>query len=245
MTQLQQLQRFKHKISMAELQQLIGRGDPTILELGAHNGSDTIDFIEAFPRGTVHCFECDPRPIAQFKNNLRLQALARSGRVVLHEFAISDAEGEHEFYQSGGRPNPTHHVVDWDYSSSLLKPTGHLQMSPWCKFDKKITVPTRTLDAWYNEYARRLPPLFDLVWSDLQGAEHLMIKGGQSVLNRTRYLYEEFYDTPMYEGQQNMSQLLSLLGPSWRATATYEGYNFLAVNNAVKPAILETSHADA
>jgi len=39
-------------------------------------------------------------------------------------------------------------MADWDLSSSLRRPTGHLAAHPWCTFDRTTMVQTRSLDSW-------------------------------------------------------------------------------------------------
>jgi len=65
-----QISNFNRPIEMAELKSLLMREDPTILELGAHNGSTTRQFLKAFGSAFVHCFECDPRPLKSLKRQL-------------------------------------------------------------------------------------------------------------------------------------------------------------------------------
>ena len=87
------------------------------------------------------------------------------------------------------------------------------------------------LDSWWEEIAELLP-LIDLIWADVQGSEHNMIQGGRQTLERTRFLYSEVYAQPMYEGQQNLDQLLALLGSDWELIGRYDD-NFLARNRTL------------
>ena len=45
----------------------------------------------------------------------------------------------------------------------------------------------------------------DLIWADIQGAEGEMVRGGLETLSRTRYLYTEFSDDELYEGQATLA----------------------------------------
>jgi hypothetical protein len=107
-----------------------------------------------------------------------------------------------DWYQSGGSPDGKRQ--DWDYSSSLLKPTAHLEHYPWCTFERKMRVQVVALD-------RLMFGAVDFIWMDVQGAEHLVLSGAAQTLERTRYLYTEYYDTPMYEGQLNLEGLRGML----------------------------------
>src|SRR2546430_2762599 len=110
-------------LSKAEIHDLLGRDDPMILEIGCNDGTDTLEFLAEFPDCRIHCFECDPRPIHSFRSHVS------DDRCQLHEVALSDRAGVATLHMSGGTGSPLRE--DWDLSSSLLEPTGHLSMVPW------------------------------------------------------------------------------------------------------------------
>lgn len=201
----------------------MGRDDPLILEIGCNDGTDTAEFLAEFPGCTIHCFECDPRPIRDFR--LRID----DPRCHLHEVAVSDHDGTATLHMSGGT-SPRVQKPDWDLSSSLLAPKAHLQQHPWVTFERACQVPTVQLDAW----ASRVIPdrIVDFIWMDVQGAEHLVIRGGEATFTRTRFCHFEYYDTEMYAGQKGLREIMSAL-KTYRLLATYENYNALAVNTAI------------
>ena len=99
----------------------------------------------------------------------------------------------------------------WTYSSSLKQPKGHLARYP-VSFGETIEVESVTLDA----YARRNDlGRVDFIWADIQGAEGDMIRGGRDLLSRTRYLYTEYSDDELYEGQATLGDICDLL-PGFR-----------------------------
>ena len=51
----------------------------------------------------------------------------------------------------------------------------------------------------------------DFIWADVQGAEGDMIRGGQRALAKTRFLYTEYCNRELYEGQLSLRQMLGLL----------------------------------
>ena len=126
-----------------EIKSLIGTEDPIILEIGANNGTDTIDFLNTFKAGRFFCFEPDPRALAQWMQNVK------DPRAQVFNIAISDQIGTIEFNQSSGwppdwdKPSPD---SEWNMSGSIKKPKNHIPIHPWCLFDKKIMVNTITLD---------------------------------------------------------------------------------------------------
>lgn len=213
---------FQHKLPLSKIRELLGKDDPWIVEIGCNDGDDSQQFLINFERARLHCFECDPRPIAQFKEKIT------DLRCELHECALGAEDGEVRFWQSGGTTKGAH-KQDWDLSGSICKPTGHLKQSKWCTFDTQITVPLRRLDTFWKSWGE---PIIDLIWLDVQGAESKVFAGGRQTLTRTRYLYTEYghWREPLYEGQMNLPQTIEALGPDWEPLSSWEGYNLLARN---------------
>jgi FkbM family methyltransferase len=201
---------------LAALPALLGKDDPVILEIGCNDGGHTRDFLTLFKRATIYAFEPDPRARARFT------AAVQDPRVTLFDVAISDTDGEIDFHMSSGAPSAdvaAQLPEGWDLSGSIRKPTGHLDMLPWCTFDQHIKVKTLTLDAWCRAAGVEA---IDFIWADLQGAEGDMIRGGQSALANTRYLYTEYSDRELYEGQPTLRTLLSLL-PDFEVIHRFSG----------------------
>jgi FkbM family methyltransferase len=210
-------------LSKLQIRRLLGRDDPVILELGCNDGMDSIEFLNEFKDIELHCFEADPRPIQRFRQRIQ------DPRCTLHELAISDCDGETILYLSGGDPFGV--GADWDLSSSIRKPTGHLEVFPWCTFERSGRVPTRSLDSWLLEH----PSIstIDFIWADLQGTEVDLLQGGQIALrDRTRFLYTKYYDRPMYEGQIDGEEILKRL-PEFELVGVFEGYYMLLRNTRV------------
>lgn len=208
-------------LSKSEIHELVGRDDPLILEIGCNDGGDSLEFLSEFPGCQIHCFECDPRPIRSFR------AQVSDDRCELHEVALSDRTGVATLHMSGG--TDSHFREDWDLSSSLLEPTGHLTVVPFVTFERTCEVATARLDEWAQ---REIPDrVVDFIWMDVQGAEHLVIAGGPSTFARTRFCYFEYSDSELYKGQQDLRELLRALG-TYQLLATYEN-NALAVNKSL------------
>ena len=189
-----------------EIKSLIGTEDPIILEIGANNGTDTIDFLNTFKYGRFFCFEPDPRALAQWMQNVK------DPRAQVFNIAISDQIGSIEFNQSSGwppdwdKPSPD---AEWNMSGSIKKPKNHIPIHPWCLFDKKIMVNTITLDEWVENVGVKE---IDFAWIDVQGAEFEVITGGRDTFdNKLRYVYTEYSNDEQYEGQLNKEELLKML----------------------------------
>lgn len=206
------VKRSPHGLTIDELRQLVPEPD-VIVEIGCNDGTDTAAFVSAFPGLEIHCFEPDPRPIKRFWPRMFPLLSSCGAKLYLYQVAVSDINDKCEFFQSDGTaPTPGwEHLKSWDLSGSLLKPTGHLQMSPWVKFENKIEVHSVTL----NDWAKLFPNVrkIDLMWVDVQGAEHLVVEGADVPLSYTKYFYCEYYDTEMYKSQKNLAGLVQLLKP--------------------------------
>lgn len=186
----------KHPISIRDWVHRTFRGSApkVMLELGAHNGEDT-DWLARVPNATVHAFEPDPRNHPPARRN-----------VVLHRAAIADRDGTGALVLSErgwGRP--------WTASSSIKRPKNHLARYD-VTFGETIEVELVALDTFSRRHASGA---IDFIWADVQGAEGEMIRGGRETLARTRYLYTEYSDDELYEGQVALDDILRLL-PDFR-----------------------------
>jgi len=187
----------------------------TVIDLGSHH-ADEYDWISrAFgPLSIWHyiAVEADPRNAAV----IRQRPLGKHEPFTLIEAAIASFNG-----------TTTLHLCDNTAdqakgSSSIHKPTGHLEHFPWCTFDASVEVVAVTLDHLVsNQLTPDIP--IDLLWVDIQGAEKDMIAGGHEALKRTRYIMIEAESVELYEGQALKPELLALL-PDFEVVEDF-GYN--------------------
>lgn len=216
--------RIQGGITPARIKELVGHNDPIFLEIGCNNGLDTLKFLNVFGGGRFYCFEPDPRPAANFRKNID------DPRVKFYEVAISDKDGSALMFRSSGVPPAASKSRycpdgDWDLSGSIVKPTGHLEFSPWTTFPPEIRleVPTMRLDTWLRQLERndRLEAskvdfnhgdtVIDFIWADVQGAEALLIRGARETLNHTRWFATEYYNMSLYEGQPDLATICKML----------------------------------
>lgn len=174
-----------------------GDSPKVFIELGANDGSDT-RILATVPNVIIHALEPDPRMRLDPPSNVRFYPLAISDKNGTAPFVLSQS---HDVF-----PN-----AQWTVSSSLLKPKTHLKYFPEVHFGATVVVETITLDTLcsQNEISK-----VDLIWADVQGAEGQMIAGGTSTLKSTKYLYTEYSNNELYEGQITLKTILQLL-PSW------------------------------
>ena len=182
----------------------------TFVEVGAHFGLDTRDFRAMHPSARIVCFEPDPR------NILVLRTEGIDSICELHEIALSDKNGPATFHLSSGTaPCPVNGLLrthDWSCSSSLKAPTGHLDLYPMITFPTSVTVECVKLD----EFAPLLNTKIDFMWVDVQGAEDLVFAGAQETIKNTHYIFTEYSNRPLYDGQISLERLKMLVGPNFR-----------------------------
>ncbi len=206
-----------------EIRALVG-DSPLMLEIGSHEGTDTVKFLKAMPGIQLFCFDPEQRAIARFK-----QAIGDDPRVTLCEKAVADVDGKLPFYPSTGEVGGRE---DWDFSGSLCKPTGHLTYAPAVEFKRPISVPCIRLDSWATTI---LPTgtMIDFAWVDIQGAQRQFIAGATAVLATLDYLYIEAHNAPkhgrLYEGETTQEELIGLL-PGFEPLAIYHRDNILFRN---------------
>ncbi len=228
------MERFRHTLTAEEIKGLVGES-PTMLEIGSHEGTDTVKFLDAMPGAHLTCFDCEKRALARFA--ARLDEYdgpgITGGSLMLIEKAVADVDGQLDFYASTGKAGKRE---DWDFSGSLCKPTGHLTRSPEIKFKEPEGVPCCRLDTWWESEGYRSDKpradAIDFIWADVQGSQRMVIRGAREVLSRTRYLYIEAHDPPAYAGEPTQDELIELLAEWFTPVAVYARENILFERNA-------------
>lgn len=212
------MNRFPKGITAFQIRGLVGYG-PNLVEIGCHDGSDTVKFLEEMPFAQIWCFDPERRATDRFE-----EKFSQDPRVTLYHCAIADVDGEHQFYASTGKAG---RMEDWDYSGSLCEPTGHYTRSPEIKFKNPILVPCMRLDTWYQN-EKRLKSL-DFIWADVQGSQRLLIAGGKQTLCHTKWLYIESHDPPAYAGEPTQEELIVELA-EWFEPVDFYAENILFKN---------------
>jgi len=200
------------------IKQLLKKEDPLILELGAHAGEDTREFIREFKNLKIYCFEPDPRCIKKFKRRIK------DNRCVLVEAAISSADGTTWLNLSSGLPPGRVYNLfrklglgkcyaalakdDWDYSSSIKPAVSGPKDYPWLDFKEKTEVKTVRLDSWTK--GNNIQQV-DFIWSDIQGAEKDMLEGAGDTLKICRYFYTEYGELSSYCGALTREETINIL----------------------------------
>ena len=183
----------KYKEKFDSFKYVIGKNNPTIIEIGSHYGEDSLRFIETFENAMVYCFEPDPRNINIHKKHIN------DDRIKLFEIALSNQTGEAEFYQSYDDkeiPDRVFDKYDWidreEYVKKNLNNSGSSSLKKGYNnvLEGKIKVKTKRFDEWYNE---NLPKqLIDFCWIDVQGAEKDVFDGMGNTIDKIKHIWVEY-----------------------------------------------------
>ena len=201
-----------------DIKQFISRLDIKVfVEIGMHFGTDTQEFRRMHPQARIVSFEPDPRNIEMIKK------LGNDKICELHELALSNTNESMDFYLSSGDsrgrvPEVILQQNDWSCSSSLKKPTGHLSLHKWITFPSSVKVSCCKLD----DFEPLKNTKIDFMWVDVQGAEDLVFSCAQETLKNTHYVYTEYCNQQLYEGQLNLQGILKLF-PGFRVLIDYGG----------------------
>ena len=168
-----------------------------IVEIGAHYGEDSENFLNMFPSCRLFMFEPDPRCVKVIKRK------GLGGTLI--EKAVSDTDGLEMFYPSKTINGRFNH----DGSGSLLKPKEHLTVFTDVGFDEPVEVPAMRLDTFCMNYAIYR---INFIWMDVQGAEGKVFEGGRVIFQTgVEYLFTEYDNVELYEGAPTQEKILKIL----------------------------------
>jgi len=153
------LQDSVYEAPLTHLVEILLRPSDIFIDLGGNEGYFSVLAASLVPQGHVHCIEPQGRLLAVLHENLRINGVTG---VTLHRLAITDRDGEMDLFL---RPSTN------SGASSLFR--------HWKIGSTKERVPTASLDSFFS--GNRLPRA-RLVKVDCEGAEWLVVQGGQRVL---------------------------------------------------------------
>lgn len=169
-----------------------------VIDAGANRGSFTDAFLLLHQPQRVVLVEAIP----ELAESLRAR-YAGDPRISVVSGALSDRNGEAQF------------EINRSEASSSLLPIDS-RNSEWFARDlsvaRSIQVPTITLPELMRREAMET---VDLLKLDLQGAERLVLTGGNEILNRVQVIYTEIFFEQLYVGAWlfwDMNEFLSHRG---------------------------------
>lgn len=175
------------------------KGNGVIVEAGSANGVDTLKLAKAFAPQLVFALE----PInEQFLETKRITKKLNNVRVF--NLALAIESGILEMYVGKSGPG-----LEGMGSSSILKPTGHLEHFPEIQFGVRERVTGISLE----EFSRKNEIDFvDLLWLDLQGAEYEIIASAKRwIMQSVNLLHLEVSRVELYEGARLYREIKSMM----------------------------------
>jgi FkbM family methyltransferase len=198
----------KYKKKFDAFKVILSKSDPMIIEIGAHFGEDSMRFAEVFPNATIHCFEPDPRCVTIFKKHVK------NKNVFLHEIALSNVDGELEFFQGFNSaeqtaPEKYDWISDEDYKNLKLGNSGASSLKRGYDnvLENTIKVKSTTYHKWSTE--NKIDQV-DLAWIDVQGAEKDVLNGMGDKLKHVRFIWIE-YGEMFYHDSMSREQTVAML----------------------------------
>lgn len=151
--------------------------DGLVLDIGAHIGYHALAFASTYPAAHVVAFEPNPANLERLRANLALNP-ALAARIGVEECALGDTNGTLQFSASDN--------VDDETSSGgyLHGITPPLDQAVYDRSGfRTTTVQVRRLDDLAREQHWGRVALMKI---DVEGAEHLVLKGAEELLRRDR-----------------------------------------------------------
>lgn len=187
---------------------LLGNPNITFIEFGACDGYHTNliynKLKETHPIVNYYAVE----PVTSLINNITLSYPNLRGNVKFFNNAVGEVNGKTKLYVSGGYEITNGQVTSNYYgSSSIRKPKHAITAFKSMTFSEGevevLNYDTFCLQNGITEV--------DFVWADIQGAEVDLIKGGVEMFKKTRYLYTEYCDGELYEGEIPLREIVALM----------------------------------
>ena len=168
-----------------------------IIEAGCFDGTDTVSLGKLFQSAEIHAFE----PILSIYE-IALQNTSQMQRLHLNRLAlIGDSKSIVKMFTF----NPMENMHG---SSSVKKPTTHLEIHPSVRLNEIIEVPAITLAKYMLDYKLSGN---GLLWLDLQGAELDILSETPSILSQFKAIYTEVSTEPLYENSATIKTIDSFL----------------------------------
>jgi FkbM family methyltransferase len=154
---------------LVALRSTVRPGD-TVFDVGGHHGLMAVIGARATgPRGRVVSFEPNPASRKQIERHAQLNGVTN---IRIEPIALSDRNGEHEFFVQSG---------DVSWNSTLIKAFADAENTPGRRIEK-ISVATCRLD----DYVARSGCVPKVIKIDTEGSEFMVLRGALDTIERHR-----------------------------------------------------------
>lgn len=166
-----------------------------IVECGSRDCLDAIEMLKVYNPDIIYSFECNPESVEACKQNI-----ANYPKIKLVDKAVSDKDGEITFYATDMEKSLDKNI---GASSALIHKGGQKDF-----IQKEITVPSITLDTFFNE--NNLKEI-DLLCLDLQGYEQVALIGFLKNIHKVKYIISEVSFQDYYYGNVLFDEYVKFL----------------------------------
>jgi FkbM family methyltransferase len=163
----------------------------TAFDVGSRDALQALELATAFPRSSVHAFECNPQTIP-----LCLENAVCEPRVLIVPSAVHENNGTCIFYPIDPSKTQTSWPDGNPGASSLFLANGTYPIEHFVQH--RVEVPAVRLDT-YCEQAKI--EAVDLIWMDLQGAELMALRSLGTYISHLDFLWTEVTHRAIYAGQ--------------------------------------------
>lgn len=171
---------------------------PLIAHCGAFVGEETEYLFNVFEKkAKIVAFDPDPRNVEALQKKF-----SGHSHITVEPMAVGDSYRPVTF-----TPSATYKGRPWQQSGTVCTPTEWMKvLYPRLEFGNKIEVQMTSLDEYF--FVGDKP---DIIYCDVQGAEHLIIHGAALTLKHARLFFTEYYDKEIHKGQYSLFKLWELL----------------------------------
>ena len=168
---------------------------PIIFDVGAHHGHVSMLLSNLLPNAQIYAFEPFHESFLVLQNNTR-----GNSHIRCFNFGLSDIEGVQKFHSNPS--SATNSLLSTDEAGPTTWGKGLLETK------SVINDRFRTLDSVVRELEL---PKIDLLKMDVQGAEHLVLKGAEQCCSRKfiHLVFSEIITQPTYQGQLRFDDALA------------------------------------
>ena len=187
--------------------------NPVIFEIGVHWAESTGHIMgSCTSKPDYYGFEPDKR------NLQRIARMKLPYQMVMMPMAVGNTDGVVTLHLSDGIHHRSGNQMTG--ANSIRKPKEVKKRHAWINFKQTVEVLCCKLDTYCE--ANNIDHI-DFVWADMQGAEYDMLLGAKNILPEIRYLYLEYADIELYEGQKSVDDYMELLNKNgnWKILHQY------------------------
>jgi FkbM family methyltransferase len=176
--------------------------NPVFLDIGANIGLISLKVLEKVPSVKIFCFEP-----GNIQSNLLSRTIEENSirNISLEKYALSDTDGEADFYVHSGKDSAKDGLVDTMRGEKT----------------EKTKVLTRKLDSWWSSNGR---PKVNVIKIDTEGAEYKVLSGAKELLDKeSPVIYFELYKKNIDAFNIKPEDLINLLSSLNYKVSTLSG----------------------